>query len=273
MKKHTKIMSLLTLAAMLVLIPGANTLTVSADAPTTYNITYIDDKGEWRYTDEEDFDEGSHHSLSHIEDDIKDGDIVVIYGNDSVPGHFDFPVHLSNLTIMGAEEYVIVTTRGVTDFFALQESVAAVNGDIQNAYLYQDSRVTFNNNVNYLEVNADFDSDIETDCKGTVGHFLWHFEGSVRYDIYNVASGRLEVDEELKTNSEFYSTTPGATATAPAAAENTPAPADTPAQNTTTPPASNEYDDVPKTGEAPVSLVLLGVAVVCLAGSRALKRA
>ena len=204
--------------------------------------------------------------------------MLVIYGNEEHSGSFDIPVSLSNLTILGAQAYVVVTTNGVTDFYASYNSIASVAGNIQNAYVYDHAQVTFNGNIGYLEVNAHPDSYALATCTGTVGHVLGHYDGTVYYDVYNVAAGKLEIEEmTLETEAKYYSTTPGA---APAASSQTTTAPNASTANTTTntAPSTNsqstadEYDDVPKTGESPVIFWLLGIAVASLAGSRALKR-
>lgn len=282
MKKFTKFMSLLTASALLVLLPTSNTLTASADA-TTYSIAYVEENGEWRYQENSDFDLGkSHHDADDIGSEIKDGDLLVIYGNADHSGSFDIPVSLSNLTILGAQEYVVVSTNGITDFYGSYDSIAAVAGNIQNAYLYDNTQVTFNGNVGNLDINAHPDSYALATCTGTVGHVIGHYDGTVYYDVYNVAAGKLEIEEmTLETEAQYYSTTPDASpaaATQPAPApsastSNTATDATSNAASTTTPQAAaDEYDDVPKTGESPIVFWLLGIAIVSLAGSLALKR-
>lgn len=271
-------MSLLTVSALLVLMPTSNALTASA-AGTTYSIAYVEDKGEWRYQENSDFDEDkSHHDADDIASEIRDGDLLVIYGNTDHSGSFDIPVSLSNLTILGAQAYVVVTTNGVTDFYASYNSIASVAGNIQNAYVYDHAQVTFNGNIGYLEVNAHPDSYALATCTGTVGHVLGHYDGTVYYDVYNVAAGKLEIEEmTLETEAQYYSTTPGA---APATTQETASQSNTTSGNTSTSSSastsqadSDEYDDVPKTGESPVVFWLLGIAVASFAGSRALKKA
>lgn len=262
MKKLTQIVSLLSITSLLALLPP-NALTASAEEPTTFSIAYVEDKDEWHYQEGAEFDpDEAHYNVDEIGDDIRNGDLVVVYGNNKNSCSIEIPVYLSNLTIMGAEQYVVVSTNGVTDFFAIMGSVAAVNGDIQNAYLYDNARVTFNNNVGTLDISADIDSLSYAYCAGTVGHAIGHYENDVHYEVYNVAAGKFEAEEaKLKTDAQYYSTTPGGSSSGGSNSGST-------GGN-----SASEYDDVPKTGEFPTALLLLGIAVVCFAGSYTLKRA
>ena len=270
MKKITRIISLLTLTAMLALIPDEAALTADASTPTTYSIAYVAEKGEWRYQKGSDFDfDASSRDADDIGESVENGDNIVIWGDAEHADTFKIPAYINNLTVLNASNYVVVYTNGINEFHACMNSIVAVNGDIQNAYVYDNSRVTFNNSIGTLHVNATYDESFASaTCGGSVGRVTAYYGNEVFYDVYNVAWGKLDiVDVSLKTEAQYYSTTPTAVpAVAPA-----PAPA-APAQPAA-PAASNDYDDVPKTGESFSILLLLGIAVASLAGGLALKKA
>lgn len=263
MKKFTKIVPLLAASALLVLLPTSNALTASAATPETYTIFYSDDEKAWCYANSEDAAKDKYDDdIEDLYDEIKDGDHVVIFGDDDEIETFELPVRLSTLTVMNCgSSYVIVHTNGINEVQAGNGAVFSVTGDVQNAYVHNDAEVTFHGQINMLSIETD--NDAEVACKNTVAHAICINDGDVEFDIYNVAADKLRVDNgELETEAEYYSTTP---VSAPAAAPST--------QPSSTPASSNDYDDVPKTGEAHTVYLLLAAAVLCLAGSRALKRA
>lgn len=261
MKKFTKFASLLTAAALLAFLPDSNVLTVAADAPKTYAISYVEKEEEWCFQeltsseeDEDDFDD-----FDKLEKVIKDGDSVVIYGGSDDSQIFRIPARLNSLTIMGGDEAIIVYTEGIQEAYITYGALAAINGNIEKAYVYDDAEVSFINNVTYLEIISDEDALVT--CAGTVGHAISHYDGEVEFEVYNVAADKFRVeDADIETDKEYYSTTP----------VSTPAPSAPQAGSSS---ASDEYDDVPKTGESSAVYLLLAAAAVFFAGSRALKRA
>lgn len=262
MKRFTKTVSLLTASALLALLPDANALTASAATPETYTIFYSDDEKAWCYADSEDAEKDKYDDdIEDLYDEIKDGDHVVIFGEDDEVETFELPVRLSTLTVMNCgSSYVIVHTNGVNEVQAGNGAVFSVTGDIQNAYVHNDAEVTFHGKIDMLTIETD--NDAEVACKNTVAHAICINEGEVEFDIYNVAADKLRVDNgELETEAEFYSTTP---TNAPIATPST--------QTSSNTAASDDYDDVPKTGESYAVYLLLAAAAICFAGSRALKR-
>lgn len=254
------------LAVALLIMPGVGTLTVSANTPYTYSLGYNTTLGEWRWQINPTYDPKlGDEPISKLDDYVKDGDIIVVY-NEGVPEGVTFNVsaRLSNLTIIGTGNGVNLPGAAyVDDFFALKGCVTAVNADIKNAHVYDNCIVTFNKNVEDLEIiSAPTVYNAVTTSTGTIGHAKSHYEGNVHYEVYNVAPGKFVSEYTvLKTDPQYYSATPTGTA------------ATTPAAPSTTTSSSGEYDDVPKTGEAAYIYMLCGLSLICFLGSRKLRKA
>ncbi len=272
MKRFAKFVSLLTAAAALALLPGANTLQVSADSPTTFYLRFNAGSNDWRMqrgTWDENSEGRELYYLNNGDEKIKDGDIVVVQPPNGQASNTDLTidVHLSNLTINRTS--AVVKTKGIDECYVLGDSYAAINGDVTNAYVYDNAICTFNNNVNTLTVNAEDNIQASISVGGTVAHLIELSYGNVRIDRYNFAAGKLyyNVNGVLETTAEYYSTTPTSdtpAASAPAAPQ--------PAASPSPAPSSDEYDDVPKTGESNLILWLAGISALCFAGSFALRK-
>lgn len=266
MKKLKKIVALLAAVAICVLVPGANTLTASAAEPVTYQVKYVDSEGEWRFQIGEWTEDGEHRELYYMYNDFKDGDIVVV---DSCGKTNADPItlskHVANLTVIN-DSQAVVSAPSYGEVFVLLNSRAAITGDVNNAYIYDNAGATFHSNVNKLTmIDTQAQSTGDATVAGTVGQALRQTDtGHIYFQIYNVAAGKLNIEwGSLKTDAAYYSTTPTAVQT----------PVQAPTTQTTQPSASaGEYDDVPKTGESNIVLWLVGAAVLCLAGKQVLKR-
>lgn len=263
MKKLRKIVAMLAAIALCVLLPGANTLNASAAEPTTYWVKCI--SGEWRFQPGTWSDTENHRELYYLYESIKDGDIVVVDGSGSTPLQLNVSVRLSNLTFKSATP-AVVSAKSIDECVVLQDSVVAVSGNVSTAYVYDNATCTFNNNVgtlNVVGVNTAFIANVT--CTGTVDHLVGQADGNTYYEAYNVAAGKLVIQSgSLKTDSTHYSTTPSGTPAVQApAAENA-------TQNAA---SSNEYDDVPKTGESNLIFWLFGIAALCFTGKYMLKQA
>ena len=279
MKKFKKFASLLAVTALVAAFPGSKMMTVSAQTPTTFCVAYDSDDNDWYYQrDSSTWNVNIERKEAfQLKDVIQNGDIVVVEGASSDTGlNLDISnVRLSNLTFKNAST-VIVTTAGVDACYVLNGTVAAINGDVTKAEVYDISSVTFNNNVADLKIIGTNDIHSYVSAGGTVGHVLAVDENRTYYEYYDVASGKLDIEDGgFHTDSAYYSETPSASSgtaqTTQPAAQN-PAPA---AQPAPAPAASSagEYDHVPKTGEgAPVYLWFMGIAAVCFAGKLALKK-
>ena len=270
MKRLKKFVSLLSAVAICALLPGVNVLTVSAAEPVTYHVKYIEEDGEWRFQAGAWNDEVDPRELYYMYNDFKDGDIVVVDSNGETEADpLAFSKHIGNLTVVEGS-VAVVSAPSFGQVHAIQDSRIAITGNVNEAYIFDDAGVTFYSNVNNLTL-----IDTVGEClgvatvAGTTGHVVRKTASDyIYYEVYNVAAGKLVIDwGELETDPAYYSTTPTA---AQGPAPQAPA-AQAPVTNTQQPNTSNDYDDVPKTGESNAAIWLIGIAAICLAGKRVLK--
>lgn len=286
MKKRIRaLVSMLTAAAVLALLPGSCTLPVRAAEPTTYAVQYMaGDINQWRFITGSTFDATQAHMGADVLPSIlKDGDSVVVYnGADKPTKELNLgTAKLGNLTVY-QNATAIVYTGGVTDCYILAGAYCAVNGDVTNAYLYDNTTCTFNNNVLDMTLYVSDQAHSNITCGGTVGRFCIYSTTADKKlnEFFNIVDGAMSLkDGTTYIPSGKYSGTPTeeytqamTNASAPAAPEST----QTPAAGTTTPAtggsSDSEYDSVPKTGDSSVYLWLLCASAACFAGSLLLRR-
>lgn len=281
MKRLKKFVALFTVAAVCLAVPGVGKMTAKAAEPTTYVVNFSSEKGEWRAKQASTWsDEAQDRELYYLQQDIKDGDYLVVEntdgGGNSTP--LKLSVHLGNLTIKASNnETAVVHANGYDSVYVLGDTNAAINGDVAHAYVYGSASANFNSNVTTLEIIGT-DNGIENNnlhasvnVAGTVNHLIAkdNRDQSTFYEAYNFSAGKLVIEDgSLRTETQYYSKTASAETT-PAA---TPQPAATAAPSTPAASSSSEYDNVPKTGESSAMIWLLGAAVVCLAGGYTIRR-
>ncbi len=276
MKKFKALVTTMAVAAMLVLLPDSAAITADAATPKNYAVKYSVDDGDWRYQEGSEFDEDTQaRELYYLLQDLKDGDKVAVYNDDC----FTAPildlgnVKLGNLTICRVTSAAVLTG-GVSECHILAGSYCAINGNVDNAYVYDVATVTFNSNVDTLVATAersDFNSNIS--CTGTVWHFHAYSINDPRtfYDLYNFSEGKFAVDDgNLLTEYYFYDQYAVKGETAPTASTE-PLTATAPAASAAG-SSAEVYDEVPKTGESPLVFCLLGASALCMAGSLGLRR-
>ncbi|MBO5282978.1 MAG: hypothetical protein J6B43_07640 [Lachnospiraceae bacterium] len=270
MKSFKTIVSLLTVAAMLLLFPGVNALQVSADEPVTYSLKYVEDKGEWRFhVGAWDDNNSGHRELYYLKESIKDGDQIVIEeGN--YPLNLELPVNLKSITFNHSGNAVI-TAKSTENVYVLRDSVAAVNGDVVNAHVYDNAVANFNNNVTNLFITKERSGEQTIAVVGTVAYVKTSDAEKVYNEFYNFQAGSFYQEKGiLKTDASKYSTTPPADTTP---AQTTPATQPAADTSAAAPAASgSEYDDVPKTGESFLPYLLLMAAGVCFGSAYLLQR-
>lgn len=274
MIKRKQLLSLLLAAAFMVALPlmPISSLKASAAEPVTYIINYIDSMGQWRYQVGNEWNnDAEHRELYYMQQDMKDGDYLVVSGNHDL--NLTVSVRLGNLTVRNSNMSVI-HANGYDACYILGGSTAAINGDVTLAAVYGDNtRCTFNNNVKTLEItnnNDNKDASPVVTCGGTVDHLILH-DPYTDYHFYNIAAGKLVAEKaNITTDKAYYTTEAPAAATPPAATATPPAATATPPAATPVP--AGEYDDVPKTGDTDIFLVLAGLSVVCLLGSYAVRK-
>jgi len=264
MKKYCKFIAFLTAFVVFLSPLFQPALTVHAESAVAYYVKYIPEDNVWRYQLGNSWINGDSYSdFEALKANIKDGDILIIDGNSSIT--LSVNVHLSNLTIVNST-CAVISAKSIKDFYAINDSMSSITGDIENAYVYDFCICNFNSNVKNLylasEKNVNLGATIAV--VGTVDYLKAAGKDYTHFEFYNFQANALRIDAgHLKSEAGTYSKTPAAapsTTTAPAA----------PA----TPSASdgNEYDDVPKTGDIAFSPVwLIGIAVLCFIASRKIK--
>lgn len=260
MKKMKKIAAALVAVALLVLLPESNASTVHADEPVTYALKYVSDELGWRYqpyTSTFDDSKGS-GQIQTLLYEIKDGDLVVVYNDIGTSTPLDLgDVHLSNLTYVNNAQWSMVYAGSVEDCYVLGGSTGTVNCDVKNAFVYDTVVFNFNGNVEELTIYSDDKVLSNVGCEGTVGHlYISSTNPRLVFNYYDFAAGALLFDKGVFTPRGSFKSYEEHIASI--------------AENTTA--SSDEYDDVPKTGQSNLYLWLLFASVVCFAGSRALKR-
>lgn len=252
---------MLMVAALCVLLPSANTLIASAEEPVTYYVKYLENDSQWRFQPGSSWDDkGYHRELYYMYEAIKDGDSIVIDGSN--PGFIlEIPVKLKNVTLLHGAA-AVVTVSSIDECFILRDSVAAINGNVTNAYVYDNGRCTFNNNVGTLTIQNDSFLVNDTllhanvSVNGTVDHLIGKDNIQTHYEHSNFAAGTLVItDGDVKTDPANYSNTISSDSN----------------QNTSS-SSTDEYDDVPKTGDSNLVFWLLGISALCLAGRYTLKK-
>lgn len=288
MKRINKMMAAMAAVAILALLPNTNTFPVKAAEPVTYAVKYVSEEQGWRYqpnTSTYD-DSAGGGPITLLQTYLNDGDLVVVYNDLGTGTALDLgSVKLSNLTYAQNTKTSLVFAGAVQDCYVLGGSTGTVNCDVTNAYVYDTVTFNFNGNVGTLNLYTAGDalsSNIGT--VGTVGHLYATSTTSQRvfFDLYDFAAGTLYFQDgafvpkntNFKNAEEHAAEAPEATE-APAVTETPTAPStDTaaPSTNATTTDPSDEYDDVPKTGQSYLYLWLLLASAACFAGSLALRR-
>ncbi len=171
-KKIKLFVSMFVMAAMLVLLPGANALNANAEG-NTYSLKYFGGSiNDWRYVSGGTFEDGMYHrelyTLKAL--DLKDGDNIVVYGGDVSPAKdLDLGnVKLNSLTVYQNARAVVITG-GIKDCYVLAGAYASINGAVTNAYLYDTTTCTFNNDVLDLTLYITDRPHSDISCAGTVG--------------------------------------------------------------------------------------------------------
>ena len=259
MKRFKQFVSLFAAATLLVLLPATNKLTVSAEEPRTYYLKYVESESQWRYQDGTPWDDTKQHrELYYMQQSIKDGDLLVVEGGGD-PLRLEVNVKLSNLTLNKCQN-VVVTTKGVDECYVLGDALSAVNGDVKHAYIYANSATTFNNNVDTVDIQDTGSIRCTLTVGGTVSHLIGKNDSGTVYEGYDFAAGTLNIQSGvLKTDASNYSTTSSATTSS--------------STNTASQSASSdEYDDVPKTGESTTVIWLFAATLLCFGSAYTLKK-
>lgn len=261
-KKIKLLCGLLIAAFVLCFIPGGIGEMKAEAATSSYCVKYLADKGEYRFVSGNTWNDSLYNrELYYMLQDIKDGDTIVVDGNETNGACTDpiLNLDLSNITLGNltvVDGYVSVTVKECTEFMAVKSSVVTIMGNVINAHLYGWTKVNFYNNVTSLELGSVSKPSVASYTGdaigvGTATKVFTTTDGVEQKAYYDFKANTLKITKgAVTTDAANYSTTPSATTT-----QTTPS---------TTPATDNsEYDDVPKTGESPVAVILFALTAIC----------
>ncbi|MCM1542254.1 MAG: hypothetical protein NC121_13470 [Blautia sp.] len=270
-----KALALTVSALMLAVLPDANALTASAEEPATYYVMYQGGDLGWCYQEGSTWDDTTtnYRRIYYLGEVLKAGDAVVVGSGGPADEPLTFNVHLGNLTIANnADSFAVVSvTGGMDSCYFLSDAHGAVTGDVFNGYVYNTATANFNSNVtNLYSYNTVPDSGPTIGVAGTVAYYMSEdtWRNNSPYGINFDAKTFLMEEGGLKTPEYNYTRDASGGPVASAAA-----PAAQPAAQPAAPGSSaDEYDEVPKTGDAsPVTWLSL-IAVSCACASLLLKK-
>lgn len=266
MKMMKKLMtSVFCLAAVLMTFIGLGT-TAKAAEPTTYYVAYVSTLGEYRYYNQPwDGNAEVHHlSINNLEFDMKDGDNLVVYTT-ALKFEKTIDKKLGELTIAGYGTAVL-TAKSFDKVFVIKNTTVAVNGDVTDAYVYDNGIANFNNNVGTLHLIEDAQKTQNVYVLGTVDCVSESKTGNTATnDYYAFKKGACVIKNGgMYALDGTYSRDPGAVNKPQTETGNTGKPA----------AGSSDLDDVPKTGDESVSvgIYLILMSAVCAAGCVVMRR-
>lgn len=271
-KKIKLFVSMLAAAAILVFLPGSS-LTARAAEGNTYSLKYFGgDINDWRYVSGSTFEDGMYHRELYTLTayDLKDGDNIVVYPSDAAPAkNLDLgSFKLGSVTVhQGAQ--AVVSAGSIKDCYILNGAYASVNGEVTNAYLYDNATCTFHNNVLYMVLYITDVPHSNISCGGTVGEFrIYTTAGESKGAFYDIPANTMRLTDGTiqfpvwsPNPSEAYlqaKAEADGTASIQPPANETPADSSAPSAPATD-NASDEYDKVPKTGEDGTGLWLIAL--------------
>ncbi len=260
--KHFKKISIFVLAFVLCLSAFLSTpLAANADETAkNYYLRYVPSLNEWRVQTGSWVDDGYHEGLSIMQQFIKDGDTIVIDDPTNVGLNLQVNVALGSLFVVHGNN-IVVTANGIGDFYALNDSVSAINADVTNAYVYDSGIVNFNKNVSKLELLSEKNDLLSATIVvvGTLDHVIASGKSYKHFEFYDFKENTFYIkDGSLKTDASNYSSSPSGTPQTPGADPSDP---------------GDEYDEVPKTADIRFSPLLLAcIAAICFIGSYKLKK-
>lgn len=267
MKKIKKLVTVLAAAAAMILLPGAFTITASAEEPNTFFLNYSEEDGWYMILGEERYVENPPHKvMDAFFLGAKNGDIVVVNNSVENAPLLDLrDLHLSNLTV-STEVFTMISVGSVDECIFHQSTKCSLTGRVNYAFIFDPCLVNFNSDVQSIEVSVpEATCGSTVGCSGTVGSMKVLFSNNSSYTMYNFKPDTLYFEEgSLKTAQGNFTMTPPAatpTPTTPASAPQAPG------------GSAGEYDEVPKTGESNAFVWLLAAALLCTAVSLGAKRA
>lgn len=176
----------------------------SARSAVTYYVKYSNKDG-WRYQVGTWNEGGSNKEAYYLKDALQDGDKVVVDGNAGVPDvdalKLNVSVSLSNVTFVNKGKGNI-TAKSIENVFVLKDSLGIVNGNVTNAYVYDNATAQFNNDVAYLFIKKDTSNKQTAVVSGTVGCMQILDKERVTSQLFSFDKGKFEMREGTLYTSE-----------------------------------------------------------------------
>lgn len=277
MKKKIKTLVTVIAATVAIILPAdICSLKAFAAEPATFHITYdrdSDPNGDGWYvslwlpeSDPSFDDEQAPKVMDFFYGQVKAGDLVVVNNSEtSVPALDLGKTRLGNVVLSTGTEFVMIQAGSIDVFDALPGSSGSISASIANANLYDPASINFNNDVGNIVITSSEEDIVGTvGCSGTVGSLTYKLSNGNSDTLYNFKKDTLHIEYgKVQTAEENYSTEPSA-APQPTAA---PAAPSQPSSGT----SSNEYDQVPKTGDTNTAAWLLCAGALCMALSCVLR--
>ena len=214
MKIKTFLTMFAAIAAM-VLLPGAFTLKASAAERATYYIDYDPGAKGWYVlteADTEDEENATPKVMQFFYNNVKSGDAVVVSCSyDGAPILDLGSTRLGNVTILPDSSFVMISSAGIADFYALAKSSSSISAPVINAYVYDPAVVNFNSNVQDILLTVDdWECSSSMGGLGTVGSLKVLFtDSNTSYSLYNFKKGTFHfMDGSIRTDSSNFSASP-----------------------------------------------------------------
>lgn len=248
----------LCVAAVLVTFMGGTNVAKAAGG-TTYYVAYVPALGGYRFYDQQWNGENNvnHLHITSLNDTLKDGDSLVLHNSSAMRFEVSLDKKLNEFTIVGDNTGAVIHAKSFEKVIVCKNTTVAVNGDVKEAFVYDNAVCNFNNNVGILHGIEDTEKAYNVAVVGTVDCFSESktgVEGTNDYYAYQKGACILR-NGGMYALDGTYSRDPGAVKNPMGSNDKTPA-------------TGSDLDEVPKTGDnsTSVGIYLILMSFVCAAG-------
>ncbi|MBR1478762.1 MAG: hypothetical protein IJ608_12525 [Lachnospiraceae bacterium] len=221
-------------------------------------------------TGERDRYQEAREDMYYLKQRFRSGDNLIVDGYGNQPGsivNIDLRgTSINEITVKNAKG-VIIYADHINKVSVIFHSEASIHGDVDTAQVYENSSAEFYSNVGNMHIKSMGSEDLlaNVHVQGTVGYFDGTNDNSLFYVGSNVKAGKFRTEKgSLKTDDPDY--TRGGSPVAGSGSAST----NTAAESTPSASSSGSSSGValsPKTGDIPVSLAVLVLAVTGFAFS------
>ena len=269
--KGFKTIALLFIATVATTLFVAKPITAKATTHCVFWNYEDGDTPEWRYVtgiDDvfgPDFTGHSYEDIYYLRQRFQNGDTLVVQGYGE-NGNHGIELDLKGFTV-GEIVYknakgIVVYADHVNKFSALTYATGSVHGDVDNAYIYDDSKATFYNNVGNLYTVNDDNHTMDVTVIGTVSYLEGtSTDGRTYYTASNFRANTLKIENGTLTTNDAYYTKGGS----PVASDGASSATASTATNATAATTTNASDGVksPKTSDnSPVVLLIFALSAI-----------